>query len=58
MYSRWLESLQPTGDRAELTRIIRRILMQVMVNLALVIAVFLAGAFFVDGSRASSRLDA
>lgn len=49
MYSRWLESLQPTGDRAELTRIIRRILMQVMVNLALVIAVFLAGAFFVDG---------
>jgi CPA2 family monovalent cation:H+ antiporter-2 len=42
MYSRWLESLQPTGDRAELTRIIRRILMQVMVNLALVIAVFLA----------------
>ncbi|WP_075259274.1 cation:proton antiporter [Herbaspirillum camelliae] len=49
MYSRWLESLQPTGDRAELTRIIRRILMQVMVNLALVIAVFLGGAFFVDG---------
>jgi hypothetical protein len=25
MYSNWLESLQPTGDRAELTRIIRRI---------------------------------
>lgn len=49
MYSRWLESLQPTGDRAELTRIIRRILVQVMVNLALVIAVFLGGAFFVDG---------
>ncbi|MDR6395168.1 cation:proton antiporter [Herbaspirillum seropedicae] len=49
MYSRWLESLQPTGDRAELTRIIRRILMQVMVNLALVIAIFLGGAFFVDG---------
>ncbi|MCI1014979.1 MULTISPECIES: cation:proton antiporter [Herbaspirillum] len=49
MYSNWLESLQPTGDRAELTRIIRRILMQVMVNLALVIAIFIGGAFFVDG---------
>ncbi|MFL9922874.1 cation:proton antiporter [Herbaspirillum lusitanum] len=49
MYSGWLESLQPQGDRAELTRIIRRILMQVIVNLALVIGIFLAGAFFVDG---------
>ena len=49
MYSSWLESLQPQGDRAELTKIIRRILMQVLVNLALVIAVFLCGAFFVDG---------
>jgi Kef-type K+ transport system, predicted NAD-binding component len=55
MYSRWLESLQPTGDRAELTRIIRRILMQVMVNLALVIAVFLRGPSSSMASRVSSR---
>jgi CPA2 family monovalent cation:H+ antiporter-2 len=49
LYMRWLESLQPTGDKAELSKIIRRILLQVMVNLALVVAIFLAGAFFVDG---------
>ncbi|MCA1324755.1 cation:proton antiporter [Herbaspirillum sp. alder98] len=49
MYSSWLASLQPQGDRAELSKIIRRILMQVMVNIALVIAIFLAGAFFVEG---------
>lgn len=49
LYTRWLESLQPSGDKAELSKIIRRILLQVMVNLALVVAIFLAGAFFVDG---------
>ena len=52
LYSNWLESLQPTGDKAELSKIIRRILLQVMVNLALVVAIFLAGAFFVDGLSA------
>src|SRR5450830_1843708 len=49
MYSGWLESLQPQGERAEISKIIRRILLQVLVNIALVVAIFLAGAFFVDG---------
>jgi CPA2 family monovalent cation:H+ antiporter-2 len=48
MYAVWLGSLQPQGDKAELTRIVRRILLQVMVNLALVAAVFLVSAYFVD----------
>lgn len=49
MYSRWLDSLQPSDDKVELRKIIRRILLQVMVNLALVVAIFFSGAFFVDG---------
>jgi len=52
MYSSWLESLQPQGDKAELTKIIRRILLQVLINLALVVAIFLSGSFFVDGISA------
>jgi CPA2 family monovalent cation:H+ antiporter-2 len=48
MYGVWLDSLQPQGDKAELTRIVRRILLQVMVNLALVAAIFLISAYFVD----------
>lgn len=48
MYSDWLESLQPQGEKAEISKIIRRILMQVLINVALVVAIFLAGAFFVD----------
>ncbi|MFC5474464.1 cation:proton antiporter [Paraherbaspirillum soli] len=48
MYSSWLGSLQPQGDRAALSRIIRQILMQVIVNLALVAAVFIVAAYFAD----------
>ncbi|WP_098497291.1 cation:proton antiporter [Collimonas sp. PA-H2] len=48
MYSTWLASLQPQGDRAELSRIIRRILLQVVVNLALVAAIFIIGGYFAD----------
>lgn len=48
MYAVWLGSLQPQGDRAELTRIVRRILLQVALNLALVAAIFLVSAYFVD----------
>lgn len=48
MYAVWLDSLQPQGDKAELTRIVRRILLQVLVNLALVATIFLGGAYFVD----------
>jgi CPA2 family monovalent cation:H+ antiporter-2 len=48
MYAVWLDSLQPQGDKAELTRIARRILLQVVVNLALVAAIFLVSAYFVE----------
>ncbi len=46
MYSGWLESIQPQGDKAALRSIINRILMQVAVNLAVVIAIFLSDTFF------------
>lgn len=46
-YSIWLESMQLEGDKAALAKIVFRILLQVLVNCALVAAVFLAGAFFV-----------
>ncbi|KAF3996425.1 cation:proton antiporter [Glaciimonas immobilis] len=48
MYSTWLESLQPQGDRAALSKIIRRILLQVTVNLAMVAAIFIIGGYFAD----------
>lgn len=48
MYSSWLQSLQPQGDRAQLSKIMRQILMQVMINLALVAAIFIVGAYFAD----------
>lgn len=48
LYSTWLESLQPQGDRAELSKIIQRILLQVTVNLAMVAAVFIIGGYFAD----------
>ncbi|MGS0742286.1 cation:proton antiporter [Glaciimonas sp. GG7] len=48
MYSTWLESLQPQGDRAQLSKIIRRILVQVMVNLAIVAAIFVVSGYFAD----------
>jgi CPA2 family monovalent cation:H+ antiporter-2 len=46
-YTAWLQSMQLEGDKAALAKIVFRILLQVLVNCALVAAVFLAGAFFV-----------
>ncbi|KIH80750.1 cation:proton antiporter [Pseudomonas batumici] len=46
LYGEWLRSIQPRGEGALLASMIRRILLQVGVNLALVVAIFLAGAFF------------
>jgi CPA2 family monovalent cation:H+ antiporter-2 len=46
MYGEWLRSIQPQGEGAMLASMIRRILLQVGVNLALVIAIFFTGAFF------------
>jgi len=44
-YTQWLQNLQPQGDRAALAKIIRKILLQVLVNLSLVAAIFLADGF-------------
>ena len=46
LYGEWLRSIQPRGEGALLASMIRRILLQVGVNLALVVAIFLVGAFF------------
>ncbi|RJG06966.1 cation:proton antiporter [Noviherbaspirillum cavernae] len=44
-YPAWLQTLQPQGDKAQMTSIVLRILMQVMVNFALVVAVFVASGY-------------
>jgi CPA2 family monovalent cation:H+ antiporter-2 len=49
LYTAWLQSIRPQGDRAAIAKIIQRILLQVLVNFALVAAIFLAGAYFIDG---------
>ncbi|MNZ53713.1 Inner membrane protein YbaL [compost metagenome] len=46
MYGEWLRSIKPRGDKAMLAKMIRRILLQVGVNLALVIAIFFGLAYF------------
>jgi len=48
MYGEWLRSIQPQGEGALLASMIRRIVLQVGVNLALVIAIFFSGAFFAE----------
>lgn len=48
MYGEWLRSIQPRGQGAMLAAMIRKILLQVGVNLALVIGIFLAGAYFAE----------
>ncbi|WP_375740747.1 cation:proton antiporter [Pseudomonas boanensis] len=48
MYGEWLRSIQPQGQNAVLAGMIRKILLQVGVNLALVVAIFLGGAYFAD----------
>ncbi len=48
MYGEWLRSIQPQGEGAVLAQIIRRILLQVGVNLALVMAIFFSGGYFAE----------
>ena len=48
MYGEWLRSIQPQGEGALLASMIRRILLQVGVNLALVIAIFFCGGYFAE----------
>ncbi|WP_439877496.1 cation:proton antiporter [Pseudomonas prosekii] len=56
MYGEWLRSIQPQGEGALLASMIRRILLQVGVNLALVVAIFFSSAFFAE--RMSAYLQA
>ncbi len=46
MYGEWLRSIQPQGEGAMLASMIRKIILQVGVNLALVVAIFFAGSYF------------
>jgi CPA2 family monovalent cation:H+ antiporter-2 len=48
-YALWLKRIRPKGDRAIIAGIVLRISLQIMVNCALVAAVFLAGAYLVGG---------
>jgi CPA2 family monovalent cation:H+ antiporter-2 len=48
LYTAWLKDVRLAGDRAELARIARRILLHAAVNAALAVAVFLSAAFFGD----------
>ncbi|MCY1339601.1 Glutathione-regulated potassium-efflux system protein KefB [compost metagenome] len=46
LYGDWLRSIQPQGESVLLAAMIRKILLQIGVNLALVVAIFLASAWF------------
>jgi CPA2 family monovalent cation:H+ antiporter-2 len=46
-YTEWLTGLRLEGDRAALAKIIVRIVSQIVVNCALIAAVFIAGVYFV-----------
>lgn len=46
LYGEWLRNIQPQGQSALVAAMIRRILLQVGVNLALVIAIFFSGGYF------------
>ena len=48
VYGEWLRSIQPQGEGALLATLIRRILLQVGVNLALVVALFFCGGYFAE----------
>jgi monovalent cation:H+ antiporter-2, CPA2 family len=50
-YAGWLEMARPEGDRAIIATIVLKILLQVLVNCALVAAVFIAGAYFMTNIR-------
>lgn len=55
MYGEWLRSIQPQGEGAMLASMIRKIILQVGVNLALVVAIFFAASFF--AARIGSYLE-
>ncbi len=56
LYGEWLRSIQPQGQGALLASMIRRILLQVGVNLALVMGIFFSAGYFA-GSLSASMAD-
>jgi monovalent cation:H+ antiporter-2, CPA2 family len=50
-YTSRLRGLKLEGEQATLAKIIERILLQIGINFSLVVAVFLAAAFLIDGGR-------
>nr|WP_178117887.1 cation:proton antiporter [Pseudomonas sp. R5(2019)] len=48
LYGEWLRNIQPQGEGAMLASMIRRILLQVGVNLALVVGIFFSGGYFAE----------
>lgn len=56
LYGDWLRNIQPQGQSAILVGMIRKIILQIGVNLSLVVAIFLAGAYF--AGTLSGYLDA
>lgn len=51
-YTDWLQSIRPQGERATVARIVRRVVVQVTINVALVIAIFLTTAVLGSAVRA------
>ncbi len=45
-YTQWLSNLQPAGDSAAIFKLVRNILMQIAINLALVAAIFVGVTYF------------
>jgi len=45
-YTRWLQNLSPGSGRTVLLQMVRRIILQIALNLALVAAIFLASSYF------------
>jgi CPA2 family monovalent cation:H+ antiporter-2 len=54
-YTTWLATIQPTGDDALRARILRRIVIQVLVNLSLVTAIFLGAGYLLPEAMAWSE---
>lgn len=47
-YTQWVDHIRLHGDKAVLASMIKRIILQVGVNLALVVAIFLGAGYFID----------
>lgn len=50
-YTSWLEGLRLDGDKALVASLIRRMVFQVLLNLAIVAAIFIAGSYLVAHSK-------